>query len=251
MSTDKIIEILRHHDNPCAVLERHAPLFEPFDLAAALEYAQAHYTRTPRIFTSLLVSGLNAICGGPCWWLMQEGAGPYPTNRTWGEYVPRALLYHVRMHINLANEVQSIRAYYLHQSRANSDALILALPFTYFHRMRRHPHFAHSQIYTMCLVEGLEAVGGRHFEEAHRYLGEGYDQDFYVMAIPLQSVTSCIERLLELLSGEEIVERSDGEAVPGLLARRVGARLGIPSEELEQWARCDYGEMYEDDDIPF
>lgn len=88
MSTNAIIEILRAHEDPCAILERRAPCFAPFELEVALKYAADQYGEQSPILLSVLIASLRAH-HKTLWWARMPPPRRYhyeniEDERVWG-----------------------------------------------------------------------------------------------------------------------------------------------------------------------
>ncbi len=250
MSTDAILEILRHHDNPCAVLERHAPLFAPFELGPVMHYARAHYATTPRIYTSILLAALNAACNTPCWTMTERPRDTFPLQpQTWG-IAPRHGV-HLILPVMQANYVRHLHVNHLHQL-PQSDFFVLSLPHTYYPYSNNLPSPFHT-LYARCLAAPLHTVGAHTLEETHASLFQDYYQKLHILLrIPFEHANTCIQVLHETLTGPEIFSPTPHHPAPlepGPLARRIATQDGLSMEDLTTWAQHTVHE--EDEDIPF
>lgn len=252
MSTDTILEILRHHDNPCAVLERHAPLFALFELEPVMHYARAHFSSTPRLYLSVLLAALNGACRKPCWKInLRGGINPFPReSKTWGE----APIHHMCLAMGTmqGGQCQHIHAHYIDKFPGMLNSIVLALPFTRYYTYTV-PDTYHG-IYALSLAEALAPHGAKVLSEiyASRF-EEEYVHEHVLLDVPLSKLPQCAHALLDAIRGPDVITTIPGDPpllTPGPLAIKVATRLGITREDLEDWAR-DEVEHIDPDDIPF
>lgn len=242
MSTDTILEILRHHDNPCAVLERVVPLFEPFELEPVMHYARALFSDAPRLYVSILLAALNAHCEAHTWHVSSsyEALEIHTTTTSWG-LSSRGVLHHAALSLVQHLRILPIRAFYHPELLPfqDHDMMILSLPFMYYNHST-DLHIVYRQCYVRGILEALHPHGAELVDldqyELHKEVAVHF-HDCLVVKVPLATFEDHVITLRRVLMGDELLSKSTdtGEIVPGELFLKAVESLKLEVKDVLTW----------------
>lgn len=219
--TDRIIEILRHHDDPCAVLSRRVPRFKPFDLEAALGFAKSKFGEDcVYIQPCIITAALNAHHKKLFWHIdlphepdqIERGAEHY-----WGYQSP--MLPKPTLTYYLDGQSQYMKVEYYHQSQQ------LNVDIAYFNQDKQ---WIRHYVYTLCdaLIEdsGIEYLMASEFDVGIEFLN-----------VPLGEIPTFAARTEALLTGDQLIYYDADDHV-----YLMGARL---RDHVEQSPHTSFDEM--------
>lgn len=241
MSTPHILDMLHHHDQPCAVLERIAPRFMPFELGVTLEHALT--ASHPRVPASLLYAFCNALTDQPCWVLPSKMTVRLATSPSKITHV--SLLHSPPYHISLEFYQSSIKSTmllcHLPHITGLEHMLVLSIPFVHYieYPEQRTPPEELRKLYAYAIFEGLAEHGATELsEKIESDLEILTSREHILVSIPLATATIHIKALHDMLTNQDIVAQDVDEKsalVPGPFALRAAHKLGLENHELTQW----------------
>lgn len=234
MSTNTIIEIIRAHEDPCAILERLAPRFAPFELEVALKYATDLYGSQSPILSSVMIANLRAH-HNTLWWARSP-----PQRRHIYDKIELAQVWGVAHTKQVVSTALRIRAepYYL-CCLPQLDQGRISL------RFRHESHDTQGEnIYQTAFGLGLEEHGAR-----LAWMEDDQTRGLKELYIPLKDWERMVPTIEQVLIGDQLISFDEGAQrwFGGPLIERACGKLGQPKELLEHWL-VPYGD---DDDIPF
>lgn len=229
--TNTILEIIRHHENPCAVLTRPYPRFEPFDLEVTLNYATTaqDYGRK-RLQHAIVMAACNAHSQTLHWQLMSDPFGHLThlnLSQPFGWSKPALQV--TTIQLNDRGRWSHFTIDYLPQYR--TDGVYLTLDPA--------DSGVLEQVYPTALQLGMETYGipPRHHEDTshgtiittHNIATSAY------LFIPFYEFARAIKHFESLVLGQQIVINTGGSLRAGPLAIEAFNHLNLPLNLMGQW----------------
>ena len=189
--TNQVIELLRFHENPCAVLSREFPRFEPFDLAATLRFAEDSFGEDSKKVKPYLIGAAWNAHHQSIHWEVQPPRRPRNihsslANHQWGWQANAA----TRPVMWFYQNGQACCMFLYQQD---------SLPFLYADLMYDDYKRPWGHWYIKALCRGMEQSGAQEI-----VLDEPIDGRQHIK-IPFEVIPQCASKLEQLLTGDELV----------------------------------------------